>query len=59
MKSRNRFVHLAVLVSMLFILLLCLTACQESMGSKYEKANKMLAEGKYTEAADIFDEMQI
>ncbi len=56
-KSRICIIHRIVFVSVLFILLLCLTACQESTSSKYERANKLLTESKYTEAAAIFDEI--
>lgn len=57
MISKVRLIHRIALVSVLFVLLLCLTACQESTSSKYERANKLLTEGKYTEAATIFDEI--
>lgn len=57
MKSGIRLVHRIVLVFVGLVLLLCLTACQESTGSKYERANKLLTEGKYTEAAAVFDEI--
>ena len=44
-------------VVLLIILALCLTACQESNESKYNRANKLLTEGKYDEAIKVFDEL--
>ena len=35
----------------------CLTACQESDESKYNRANKLLTEGKYDEAVKLFEEI--
>jgi len=57
MKLGNRLTHSIFLAILLLAFLLCLTACQESTSSKYERANKLLTEGKYTEAAAIFDEI--
>ncbi len=57
MKPSNRLTHTIILAIVLLASLLCLTACQESTSSKYERANKLLTEGKYTEAAAIFDEI--
>ena len=46
-----------VLVALVIMLTFCLTACQESNESKYNRAGKLLTEGKYDEAVKLFDEI--
>lgn len=57
MESGNRPYKRVVLVAILLAVLFCLSACQESTSAKYERANKLLADGKYTEASTVFDEI--
>ena len=39
------------------LLLLCLSSCRESDSSVYKQAEKLLAEEKYTEAAELLDKI--
>ena len=46
-----------IAAALLIALALCLTACQESNESKYNRAGKLMTEGKYDEAVKLFDEI--
>ena len=59
MKSRARLIHRIVLVSVLFVLLLCLTACQESTSSKYREAGNVVSFGSYPQSKEGTDQTQI
>lgn len=39
------------------VVAVCLTACQESNEAKYNRAGKLLSEGKYEEAVKLFEEI--
>lgn len=44
-------------IGMVVVVALCLTACQESNEAKYNRAGKLMTEGKYEEAVKLFDEI--
>ena len=46
-----------LIAALLIALAFCLTACRESDESKYNRANKLLNEGKYDDAVKLFDEI--
>ncbi len=46
-----------IIIILLMMVLFCLSACQESNESKYNRANKLMTEGKYEESVKLFDEI--
>lgn len=46
-----------IMITLLMMVLFCLSACQESNESKYNRANKLMTEGKYEESVKLFDEI--
>ena len=47
----------AWLIALILLCTLCLSACQESMEAKYERAQRLLTEDRYFEATALFDEI--
>lgn len=47
----------AGLIAFMVVVILCLSACQESTEAKYERAQKLMTEGKYFDATALFDQI--
>jgi outer membrane protein assembly factor BamD (BamD/ComL family) len=47
----------AELIALILVCLFCFSACQESTEAKYERAQRLLADKKYFEASNLFDEI--
>ena len=50
-----RRIKAAGLAALAILCILCLSACSETDASKYDRAQKLLSEGKYAEAAGLFE----